>query len=77
MTFQTSEPHIIYPPAYYSVRWMDNHNNPHETIFSTEVEAMKFIKNHFIIPSDIHVYLAMPAHDQVFLFRKNQLETIE
>lgn len=57
MTFQASEPHIIYPPAYYSVRWMDNCNNPHEVTFHTEAEVTEFIKNNFIIPSDVCVYL--------------------
>ena len=77
MTFYASEPHIMYPPSYFSVRWMDNCNNPHEARFQTEAEVTKFIKNNFIVSSGICVYLATNAHDQVFLFRRNQLETIE
>ena len=77
MTFYASEPYITYSPSYFSVRWTDNCNNPHEVTFHTEAEATKFIENNFIIYSNVRVYLAMDAHDQVFLFRRNQLETIE
>lgn len=77
MTFQATEPPIIYPSAYFSVRWMDDRNNPHEATFHTEAEATKFIENNFIISSGIRLYLAMPTLEKVFLFRRNRIETIE